>query len=260
MKTKILLVQDSGDSGDSRPTRVLNGLLAHDGYDLRSVPVGHTAMTAFVTWQPAVVITDLAAGRADGLEFCRRIRATSRTPVIVVSPDRDEASKVAAFDAGSDDYVTRPFGSDELLARVRAVLRRARTSPETSSTIVAGAFRIDLDSRRVHHKGSALRLTPKEFELLLFMARHPNRVLGHRTLLGAVWGAASEEESAYLRVFVGRLRKRFEADPSHPEYFVTEPWVGYRFNPDGSTSSFASTLRGIVPEGPGRIDAGVAAG
>jgi len=151
----------------------------------------------------------------------------------VLSVKGEERAKVEALDSGADDYVTKPFGTDELLARVRAALRRRNgTEPEVAS-FEAGDFRIDLDARRVHIRGNEVRLTPKEFDLFVYLARHPNRVLTHRTLLEAVWGEASQEQPEYLRVFMGQLRKKLEADPSNPRYLVTEPWVGYRFNPAG---------------------------
>jgi len=140
---------------------------------------------------------------------------------------------VEALDSGADDYVTKPFGIDELLARVRAALRRGSSAEPEVASFDAGDFRIDLDRRRVIARGQEIRLTPKEFDLFIYMARHPNRVITHRTLLEAVWGEASQEQPEYLRVFMGQLRKKLEPDPSNPRYLVTEPWVGYRFNPQG---------------------------
>jgi two-component system KDP operon response regulator KdpE len=165
--------------------------------------------------------------------LCRRIRAVSSVPIIVLSVKGEERTKVEALDSGADDYVTKPFGTDELLARVRAALRRSGAAPEEVLSFEAGNFRIDLDARRVHIRGQEVRLTPKEFDLFVYLARHPNRVLTHRTLLEAVWGEASQEQPEYLRVFMGQLRKKLEEDPSNPRYLVTEPWVGYRFNPAG---------------------------
>ena len=150
----------------------------------------------------------------------------------VLSVKGEERSKVEALDCGADDYVTKPFGIDELLARVRAALRRSGSETGVASFDV-GDFRVDLDSRRVIARGQEIRLTPKEFDLFVYMARHPNRVITHRTLLEAVWGEASQEQPEYLRVFMGQLRKKLEPDPSNPRYLVTEPWVGYRFNPKG---------------------------
>jgi two-component system KDP operon response regulator KdpE len=168
----------------------------------------------------------------DGIELCKRIRAMSAVPIIVLSVKGEEKTKVEALDCGADDYVTKPFGIDELLARVRAALRRGGGETDVSSFEV-GEFRVDLESRRVHARGNEVRLTPKEFDLFVYMARHPNRVITHRTLLEAVWGEASQEQPEYLRVFMGQLRKKLEPDPSNPRYLVTEPWVGYRFNPNG---------------------------
>jgi two-component system KDP operon response regulator KdpE len=153
-------------------------------------------------------------------------------PIIVLSVKGEERTKVEALDSGADDYVTKPFGIDELLARVRAALRRGGAESDIASFEV-GDFRIDLEARRVHVCGTEVRLTPKELELFVYMARHPNRVLTHRTLLEAVWGEASQEQPEYLRVFMGQLRKKLEPDPSNPKYLVTEPWVGYRLNPTG---------------------------
>jgi two-component system KDP operon response regulator KdpE len=171
--------------------------------------------------------------RMDGLELCRRIRAVSGVPIIVLSVKGEERAKVEALDSGADDYVTKPFGTDELLARVRAALRRSQVGPTDVPSFEAGDFRVDLEGRRVHVNGNEVRLTPKEFDLFVYMARHPNKVITHRTLLEAVWGEASQEQPEYLRVFMGQLRKKLEPDPSNPRYLVTEPWVGYRFNPNG---------------------------
>jgi two-component system KDP operon response regulator KdpE len=151
----------------------------------------------------------------------------------VLSVRGEERSKVEALDSGADDYVTKPFGIDELLARVRAALRRGGVDADAAAAFEAGDFRVDLGTRRVHARGQEVRLTPKEFDLFVYMARHPNRVITHRTLLEAVWGEGSQEQPEYLRVFMGQLRKKLEPDPSNPKYLVTEPWVGYRFNPNG---------------------------
>jgi two-component system KDP operon response regulator KdpE len=156
----------------------------------------------------------------------------SNVPIIVLSVKGEERSKVEALDSGADDYVTKPFGIDELLARVRAALRRSGGEADVAAFEV-GDFRVDLATRRVHAGGQEVRLTPKEFDLFVYMARHPNRVITHRTLLEAVWGEGSQEQPEYLRVFMGQLRKKLEPDPSNPKYLVTEPWVGYRFNPNG---------------------------
>ncbi len=226
-KSRVLVVDD-----EPQITRVLRTVLSSQGYQVRTAGEGEAALSSFNEWRPELVITDLFMPHMDGLELCRRIRSVSTVPIIVLSVKGEERSKVEALDSGADDYVTKPFGIDELLARVRAALRRGGGEPELASFEV-GDYKVDLEGRRVHAHGHEVRLTPKEFDLFVYMARHPNRVLTHRTLLEAVWGEASQEQPEYLRVFMGQLRKKLEPDPSNPKYLVTEPWVGYRFNPQG---------------------------
>lgn len=226
-KSRVLVVDD-----EPQITRVLRTVLSSQGYQVRTAAEGEAALASFNEWRPELVITDLYMPHMDGVELCRRIRAMSTVPIIVLSVKGEETAKVEALDSGADDYVTKPFGIDELLARVRAALRRSGGDVDVSS-FEAGDFRVDLETRRVHARGAEVRLTPKEFDLFVYMARHPNRVLMHRTLLEAVWGEASQEQPEYLRVFMGQLRKKLEPDPSTPRYLVTEPWVGYRFNPNG---------------------------
>jgi two-component system, OmpR family, KDP operon response regulator KdpE len=226
-KSRVLVVDD-----EPQITRVLRTVLNSHGYQVRTAAEGEAALSNFADWRPELVITDLYMPHMDGVELCRRIRAVSNVPIIVLSVKGEEKSKVEALDSGADDYVTKPFGMDELLARVRAALRRRGSDAETASFEV-GDFRVDLGTRRVQARGQEVRLTPKEFDLFVYMARRPNRVITHRTLLEAVWGEASQEQPEYLRVFMGQLRKKLEPDPSTPKYLVTEPWVGYRFNPNG---------------------------
>ena len=226
-KSRVLVVDD-----EPQITRVLRTVLTSQGYQVRVAAEGEAALSSLSEWRPELVITDLYMPRMDGVELCRRIRAVSTVPIIVLSVKGEERTKVEALDSGADDYVTKPFGIDELLARVRAALRRSGADADIASFDV-GEFRVDLESRRVHARGQEIRLTPKEFDLFVYMARHPNRVITHRTLLEAVWGEASQEQPEYLRVFMGQLRKKLEPDPSNPKYLVTEPWVGYRFNPTG---------------------------
>jgi two-component system, OmpR family, KDP operon response regulator KdpE len=226
-KSRVLVVDDQ-----PQITRVLRTVLSSQGYQVRTAGEGEAALSSFNEFRPELVITDLFMPHMDGLELCRRIRSMSNVPIIVLSVKGEERSKVEALDSGADDYVTKPFGIDELLARVRAALRRGGSDAEVASFDV-GDFRVDLEGRRVHAHGNEVRLTPKEFDLFVYMARHPSRVLTHRTLLEAVWGEASQEQPEYLRVFMGQLRKKLEPDPSNPKYLVTEPWVGYRFNPQG---------------------------
>ncbi|MGE5243132.1 MAG: response regulator transcription factor [Betaproteobacteria bacterium] len=227
-QAKVLVVDD-----EPQITRVLRTVLSSQGYQVRTAAEGESALANFGEWHPDLVITDLFMPRMDGLELTRRIRTSSSTPILVLSVKGDERAKVEALDLGADDYVTKPFGTDELLARVRAALRRSGGTATDVPSFDVGDFRVDLEGRRVHIHGNEVRLTPKEFDLFVYMARHPNRVITHRTLLEAVWGEASQEQPEYLRVFMGQLRKKLEPDPSTPRYLVTEPWVGYRFNPNG---------------------------
>ncbi|MCC7417826.1 MAG: response regulator transcription factor [Acidobacteria bacterium] len=226
--SRVLVVDD-----EPQITRVLRTVLTSQGYQVRTAGEGESALSSFSEWKPELVITDLYMPHMDGVELCRRIRSQSNVPIIVLSVKGEERTKVEALDAGADDYVTKPFGTDELLARVRATLRRAVAPDAALAPIDAGDFKVDLDSRRILAHGHGVRLTPKEFDLFLYMARHPSRVISHKTLLEAVWGEASQEQPEYLRVFMGQLRKKLEPDPSNPRYLVTEPWVGYRFNPRG---------------------------
>lgn len=226
---RILVVDD-----EPQLARVLRTGLKTHGYDVRVAADGVSALETFGDWRPDLVVTDLAMPNMDGLELCRRLRELSQLPIIVLSVRGEEKTKVEALDAGADDYVTKPFGMDELLARVRAQLRRARDSAaaEPPSTVLEdGDFRVDLEARRVAVRGGEVHLTPKEYDLLVYFVRHAGKVLTHHTLLGAVWGGSYTEQGEYLRVFVGQLRKKIELDPSSPRYILTEPWVGYRFNP-----------------------------
>lgn len=225
---RILVVDD-----EPQIARVLRTGLKTHGYDVRVASDGVSALETFGDWPPDLVITDLAMPNMDGLKLCRRLRETSQLPIIVLSVRGEEKTKVEALDAGADDYVTKPFGMDELLARIRALLRRAMTpSANSSSVLEEGDFRLDLESRRVFVRGVEVHLTPKEYDLLVHFVHHAGKVLTHRNLLGAVWGGNYTEQGEYLRVFVGQLRKKVEQNPSTPRYILTEPWVGYRFNPD----------------------------
>jgi two-component system KDP operon response regulator KdpE len=230
-RPRILVVDD-----EPQLTRVLRTGLKSRGYDVRAAADGLSGFETFMDWKPDLVITDLAMPEMDGLELCRRVRAISPVPIIVLSAKGEEKTKVEALDVGADDYVTKPFGIDELLARVRALLRRAAAvvSSEPESTVLtAGDFRIDLETRQVSVAGREAHLTPKEFDLLVYLVKHAGKVLTHRTLLAAIWGANYVEQNEYLRVFVGNLRKKLESDPAHPRYILTEPWIGYRFDDKG---------------------------
>lgn len=226
-KGNILVVDD-----EPQITRVLKTTLTSLGYGTRTAGDGDEAVQIMKEWSPDLVITDLRMPNMDGLALCRHIRAQSRVPIIVLSVRGEERTKVEALDCGADDYVNKPFSTPELLARVRAALRRALVpeQPETA-LIETGDFRIDVEARNVRVKGREVHLTPKEFDLLIYLARHAGKVVTHRNLLAAVWGENSVQQPEYLRVFVGHLRKKIEADESESRYIVTEPWVGYRFEP-----------------------------
>jgi len=223
MTTKRIIVIDD----EFQITRVLKRSLGAHRYDVRTASDGGAGIDLFRDFDPDLVITDLSMPEMSGIEVCRAIRKTSSVPIIVLSVRGEEKTKVEALDAGADDYITKPFGMDELLARVRVALRR---SPDTkpSKSFESGDFRIDLEDHQLYVRGNAVHLTPKEFELLAHMITNHDRVLTHRALLGKVWGSEYTEQTEYLRVFVGNLRKKIEPDPSKPRYILTEPWVGYR--------------------------------
>ena len=228
-KPRILVVDD-----EPQLTRVLRTGLTSRGFDVRAAADGLAGFEMFSDWHPDLIITDLAMPNMDGLELCRRVRAISQVPIIILSAKGEEKTKVEALDIGADDFVTKPFGIDELLARVRASLRRANAGPTNGADktlLETGDFRVDLDSRVVTVHGSEIHLTPKEFDLLIYFLTHPGKVLTHRTLLAAVWGSNYVEQNEYLRVFVGNLRKKIEMDAAAPRYIITEPWIGYRFDP-----------------------------
>jgi two-component system, OmpR family, KDP operon response regulator KdpE len=223
----ILVVDD-----ERQITRVLKTALSSRGYGIRTAADGDEALHILNDWFPDVVITDLHMPNIDGLELCKLIRAKSQVPIIVLSVKGEEQVKVEALDAGADDYVTKPFSMDELLARIRAALRRSSAADSALPGLIAiGDFRIDLQARTVCVMEREVRLTPKEFDLLLHLARHPGKVITHRALLSAVWGENSVEQAAYLRVFIGHLRKKLEPDEGNPRYILTDPWIGYRFEP-----------------------------
>jgi two-component system KDP operon response regulator KdpE len=218
-------------------TRVLRTALSSQGYDIRVANDGETAQEIMKDWTPDLVITDLSMPNMDGLELCRRLRQTTQVPILVLSVRGEERTKVQALDAGADDYVTKPFGIEELLARVRVSLRRARDNQSgTLPVIESGDFHIDMEARKVVVRGREVHLTPKEFDLLVYLARHTGKVITHRALLGAVWGGNSTEQVEYLRVFVGQLRKKLEPNAASPRYIITEPWVGYRFEPGAAST------------------------
>jgi len=225
---RILIVDD-----ELPILRAVTPLLRSRGYEVQSVVTGESALSEVEGDPPDLLIVDLGLPDIDGLEVCRRVRERSSVPIIVLSARHSEKDKVAALDLGADDYVTKPFGPDELLARVRACLRRSQSSmEEETGTLVRSDLTIDYERHRVLRGEEEIRLTPKEFELLSFLARHPGKLLTHRTILKPIWGPHAVSEPLYLRVLMASLRKKIEPDPSHPKYVLTEPWVGYRFRED----------------------------
>jgi two-component system KDP operon response regulator KdpE len=231
MPGRILVLDD-----EPQITRVLRASLSAQGFDVRTANDPEEGLRTFAEWKPDLVITDLMMPGLSGVEVCRAIRSTSSTPIVVLSVRDHERSKIEALDCGADDYITKPFSIQELLARVRAHMRRA---PErTESAIAAGDFVIDAAAHCVELAGKPIHLTPKEFELLVHLARHAGKVITHRALLTAVWGAQSAHQPEYLRVFVGQLRKKLEGETGK-QYIQTEPWVGYRFIPEGWNGSEA---------------------
>jgi len=227
MAERILVVDD-----EMQITRVLRAALSAQGYDVRTANEPEEALRVVHDWIPDLVITDLMMPGMTGVELSRAIRARSDVPILVLSVRDQERTKIEALDAGADDYVTKPFSTQELLARVRAHLRRA---PErnTDLAIEVGDFVVDTAAHTVTVNSRVVHLTPKEFDLLLHFARNAGKVITHRALLTSVWGAQSAQQPEYLRVFVGQLRKKLRGD-SNKEYIQTEPWVGYRFLPEGT--------------------------
>jgi two-component system KDP operon response regulator KdpE len=224
MPQRILIVDD-----EPNIVATVSPLLRARGYDVSSATNGRTGLEALDRDTPDLVVLDLGLPDMGGIDVCRKMREVSNVPIVVLSARGGEGDKVAALDAGADDYVTKPFGPEELLARIRAALRRADNPAATSGPIVRAGLVIDRDRFRVLRDGEEVRLTPKEFELLTYLAQHPGRVLTHRAILKAIWGPHATDQPEHLRVLVGSLRKKIEPDPSSPRYILTEPWVGYRF-------------------------------
>jgi two-component system KDP operon response regulator KdpE len=227
-KPVVLIVDD-----EPQITRVLKHALDAEDFDVRIAHDGQSGFDLFQASQPRLIITDLVMPGLDGIELCRRVRRVASTPIIVLSVKGEEDSKVEALDAGADDYMIKPFGAGELLARIRALLRRADGASSPAGPIIsAGDFHVDNATRQVTVRGNSVHLTPKEYDLLLYFLAHAERVLTHRAILTAVWGANSAHQTEYLRVFVNQLRKKIEATPNEPVYLKTEPWIGYRFHPE----------------------------
>jgi two-component system, OmpR family, KDP operon response regulator KdpE len=221
---RILLVDD-----EVAIQRAVAPLLRSRGYEVEVVGTGKDAVDAVVDRRPDLIVLDLGLPDLEGTEVCRRIRKASKAPIVILSARGGEADKVAALDIGADDYVTKPFGSEELLARIRVALRRLEVGdgPEVER-ITVGDLIIDYNRRRVLRGGEEIRLTPKEFELLALLAHNADRVLTHRTILKTIWGANAVEQPEHLWVLMAQLRKKIEPDPGNPRYLLSEPFVGYR--------------------------------
>ncbi len=223
MSAKVLVVDD-----EPQILRVLRPALTASGYQVTGAGSGAEALAVLASFAPDLIVLDLGLPDMDGKETLRRIRILTSTPVVVLSARDREAEKIMALDMGADDYVEKPFAMGELLARMRTALRHASDASEPECIKVAD-LTIDVVKRRVEKRGIFLKLTPKEFDLLICLARHAGRPLSHRELLKAVWGPAHEGDSQYLRVFVGQLRAKIEDDPSEPKLLLTDPGIGYRF-------------------------------
>lgn len=219
---QILVVDD-----ERQIRRFLRISLQAIGYVVHEAETGHDALTRAAQLRPDVIILDIGLPDMDGIEVLRRLREWTATPVIILSVRDSDHDKVAALDAGADDYLTKPFSTDELLARIRVALRHARPQPETP-VFTSGSLRVDLTNRVVTVRGEAVKLTPTEYALLRLMIQHAGKVLTHTQILRAVWGAEYVEETHYLRVYFAQLRQKIEDDPSLPRLLVTEPGVGYR--------------------------------
>jgi two-component system KDP operon response regulator KdpE len=226
---RILLVDD-----ETAIQRAVGPLLRGRGYEVEIAGTGAQALRAFAERPPDLIVLDLGLPDLEGTEVCRRVRATSQVPILVLSAREGEADKVQALDLGADDYVTKPFGPEELLARIRVALRRQQSAGASDGPFVVGDLSIDEARHRVLRAGTELRLTPKEFELLSLLARNHDRVLTHRTILKAIWGPNAVEQPEHLWTLVAQLRRKLEPDPSNPRFLLSEPWVGYRFVTDPS--------------------------
>jgi two-component system KDP operon response regulator KdpE len=221
----ILVVDD-----EPQLRRVMRTTLTDLGYTVIDAKTGEDALEMLRHDQPDLILLDLNMPGIGGLETCRAIRETSETPIIILSVRNTEREKVQALDAGADDYVSKPFGIQELLARIRAALRRSPAAGENELNVFRTEdLEIDFTARRVVVAGKSARLTPKEFDLLRMLVANPNKAIPHRKLLQTVWGPDYGDEVEYLRFFVNQLRKKIEPVPSKPRYLITEPWVGYRF-------------------------------
>ena len=200
------------------------------GYEVDDAKTGEEALEKVREYRPELVLLDINMPGMGGLATCREIRTGTNIAIIMLTVRNSEADKVEALDAGADDFVTKPFSTPELLARIRAALRRLPVSQSSPAKIRIGKLEIDFNARTVANGAASAHLTPKELDLLRYLTQHANEAVAHRELLQAVWGPDYGDQVDYLRVFIKNLRKKIESNPEHPEYITTEPWVGYRFN------------------------------
>jgi two-component system KDP operon response regulator KdpE len=232
-ESRILLVDD-----EVSIQRAVEPLLRSRGYQVDVAGTGTQALKMLAERSPDLIVLDLGLPDIEGTEVCRRVRASSKVPIIVLSARGAEADKVNALDLGADDYVTKPFGPEELLARIRVALRRVMSENQGETGMFrAGDLTIDYDRRRVLRQESEIRLTPKEFELLSLLARNHDRVLTHRAILKAIWGPNAVEQTEHLWTLVAQVRRKIEPDPGKPRYLLSEPWVGYRLSTADSTGA-----------------------
>ena len=224
---RIIIVDDQ-----PKIRRILRSTLVAEGYEVDEAKTGEEALESVRELRPDLVVLDINMPGMGGLETCRAIRRDSNIAIIMLTVRNSEADKVAALDAGADDFVTKPFSTPELMARIRAALRRVPSAQSSPNKIRVGEITIDFDDRTVSRQGESVHLTPKELDLLRYLTQRANQVLSHRELLQAVWGPDYGDQVDYLRVFIKNLRKKIEANPEHPQYIMTEPWVGYRFKGD----------------------------
>jgi two-component system KDP operon response regulator KdpE len=235
---KVLIVDD-----EPQIRRVLRTTLTSQGYTVAEAKSGDEALEQIREERPDLILLDVNMPGRSGLETCREIRSSGDVPIIMLTVRSTERDKVQALDAGADDYVVKPFGSEELMARIRAALRRSAPS-ETLPPFVSEDLKIDFERRAVTVRGQPVRLTPKEFDLLRHLVANEGKAIGHRRLLQAIWGPDYGEETEYLRVFINQLRKKIEPDPHNPRYIHTEPWIGYRFESPHEKSRAGRPVKG----------------
>jgi two-component system KDP operon response regulator KdpE len=222
---RILVVDD-----EPQIRRIMRTTLTGAGYEIEDAKTGEEALEKLREFRPDLVLLDINMPGMGGLAACKAMRATAQVAIIMLTVRNSETDKVRALDAGADDFVTKPFSTPELLARIRAALRRIPVSSTAPSKIQVGSLVIDFGARTVANGATTSHLTPKELDLLRYLTQHPNGAVSHRELLQAVWGPDYGDQVDYLRVFIKNLRKKIETNPENPEYITTEPWVGYRFN------------------------------